>query len=85
MGIWGYIQGDIQISGTVIAGNTIGITLWSENLGEWRVLLMRPVNGFHYPFAVKSDKPPASVISRFLALDVLEQVDSDFAEELGED
>jgi len=46
---------------------------------------VQPVNGFHYLFAVTSDKPPASVISRFLALDVLEQVDRDFAEELGED
>jgi len=59
--------------------------LRSENLGEWRVLFVQPVNGFHYLFAVTSDKPPASVISRFLALDVLEQVDRDFAEELGED
>ena len=32
-----------------------------------------------------SDKPPALLISRFLALDVLEQVDSDFAQELSKD
>ena len=37
-----------------------------------------------YPLAVKTDQPPASVIQRFLALDVLEQGENDFAEELGE-
>ena len=34
---------------------------------------------------MKSGKPPAPVISRSLALDVPEQVDSDFAEELSKD
>ena len=33
---------------------------------------------------MKTDQPPASVIQRFLALDVLEQGENDFAEELGE-
>ena len=59
--------------------------MWSETWGNGEYCLCDLLIWFHYPFAVKSDKPPASVISRFLALDVLEQVDSDFAEELGED
>lgn len=54
--------------------------LGTHALGKISAIAVLPL----YSLAVKTDQPPASVIQRFLALDVLEQGENDFAEELGE-
>jgi len=42
LGIWGYIQGDIQISGTAIAGSIIGI-IYPESTVSSPVVMFSPL------------------------------------------